>query len=37
MFTSGLNLDAFVGIVLGAGVLGYLVGRIAGKRAERRR
>jgi membrane protein DedA with SNARE-associated domain len=36
MVTICLGLVAFVGIVLGGGVLGYLVGRITGKRAERR-
>jgi membrane protein DedA with SNARE-associated domain len=37
MVTSGLGVGAFVAIVLGACVLGYAVGRITGKQAERRR
>jgi membrane protein DedA with SNARE-associated domain len=32
-----LLVVAFVGIVLGVSVLSYLLGRITGKRAERRR
>ena len=32
-----LGVAAFVGIVLGASVLSYLLGRVTGKRAERRR
>jgi len=32
-----LGVVAVVGIVLGVGVLSYLLGRVTGKRAERRR
>jgi hypothetical protein len=37
MDPSSLGVAAFVGIVLGASVLSYLLGRVTGKRAERRR
>jgi hypothetical protein len=37
MVTSGLGVGALVAIVLGACLLGYVVGRITGKQAERRR
>ena len=32
-----VGVGAVAGLVLGAGVVGYLIGRRAGKRAERRR
>jgi membrane protein DedA with SNARE-associated domain len=32
-----LGVVAFVGIVLGVSVLSYLLGRVTGRRAERRR
>jgi membrane protein DedA with SNARE-associated domain len=32
-----LGVVAFVGVVFGVGVLSYLLGRVTGKRAERRR
>ena len=32
-----ISLVAFIVLVLGAGVLGYLAGRLNGKRTERRR
>jgi hypothetical protein len=31
-----LGVVAFVGVVFGVGVLSYLLGRVTGKRAERR-
>ena len=34
---SSISFVAFIVLVLGAGVLGYLAGRLTGKRAERRR
>jgi len=34
---SSISLVAFSVLVLGTGVLGYLAGRLTGKRAERRR
>lgn len=34
---SSISLVAFIVLVLGAGVLGYLAGWLTGKRAERRR
>jgi hypothetical protein len=37
MVPSSLSVAAVVGIVLGASVLSYLIGRVTGKRAERRR
>jgi membrane protein DedA with SNARE-associated domain len=37
MVPSSISVAAVVGIVLGASVLSYLIGRITGKRVERRR
>lgn len=36
MVPTGFNLGALVVLVLGAGVLGYVLGRFTGRRAERR-
>jgi membrane protein DedA with SNARE-associated domain len=36
MIIGDFGIAAFVGIVFGAGVFGYMVGRRAGKRDERR-
>jgi membrane protein DedA with SNARE-associated domain len=36
MLQIDLGVGAFVGIVLGASVLSYLLGRVTGERAERR-
>jgi hypothetical protein len=35
MIIGGFGIAAFVGVVFGAGVFGYMVGRRAGKRDER--
>jgi hypothetical protein len=36
MIIDGFGIAAFLGVVFGAGVFGYMVGRRAGRRDERR-